>query len=47
MENRGEWWGGIYRLREREREGVTWGVGQKRARALGSGSGGNCVKRNG
>ena len=34
--------GGIYRLRERE--GVTWGVGQKRARGLGSGSGGNwCV----
>ena len=43
--------GGIYilreRERERERERVTWSVGKKKARELGSGYGGNCVKRNG
>ena len=34
--------GGIYILRERERERVTWSVGKKKkARELGSGYGGN------
>ena len=40
---------GIYRLREREKERqrVTWSVGKKKSEEVGSGSGGDCVKRNG